>query len=503
MNLGDISNIYQENLNSFFRNEKVIELIYKEQFGSEKYDENKELYHENFKNIIDNTLFVPYIRLEDLDRILKQLRLSNGDNYVKTNFAKELNLSIRLNAEKNNIVKKYSSFMLEDMKQLFPNKTEDEYSKILKHCSNKNFDENAEFIENELFKDTKGIFTKFKKAKVEKIVEKYRKLTADKIAMETSSFYKHLSDVPEGKNYTDILEGMSSGGQFVVQKIGKNTDKNIRYIFLPVLKYHSKEEYLKNALHEVMHISKEQISNRHYKSGFLNRDIPKSPNSSTLTIKSYFFNNLWQTLRWSKIAKKNNLPSQNELYKVFNGSISSEEVIHHWQTREVLSEIVKSNLIEKLDFPYSNKSNEITIHQYELFDKTTKNFVLHFKNDIQKVNNGELSLRKFKRKVGKNNFDLFAQAANICVKDNNIVNTPLMSFSNLTSDSASNIFPDNSKYNKIGNNLVEKMIDTSSRRSKFLEKTREIATMDILSTGKTLETKLQNKQTDIINGPTR
>ena len=70
---------------------------------------------------------------------------------------------------------------------------------------------------------------------------------------------------------------------------------------------------------------------------------------------------------------------------VFNGTISSEEVIHHWQTREVLSEIVKSNLIEKLEFPYSNKSNKITIHQYELFDKTTKNFVLHFKNDIQKI----------------------------------------------------------------------------------------------------------------------
>ena len=158
MNLGDISNIYQENLNSFFRNEKVIELIYKEQFGSEKYDENKELYHENFENIIDNTLFVPYIRLEDLDKILSIY----GNEYAKANFAKELNLSIRLNAEKNNIVKKYSSFMLEDLKQLFPNKTEDEYSKILKDCSNKNFDENAEFIENELFKDTKGIFTKMK-----------------------------------------------------------------------------------------------------------------------------------------------------------------------------------------------------------------------------------------------------------------------------------------------------------------------------------------------------
>ena len=185
---------------------------------------------------------------------------------------------------------------------------------------------------------------------------------------------------------------------------------------------------------------------------------------------------------------------------VFNGTISSEEVIHHWQTREVLSEIVKSNLIEKLDFPYSNKSNEITIHQYELFDKTTKNFVLHFKKDIQKVNNGDLSVRKFKRKVGKNNFDLFAQTANYCTTDGNFVYTPASELSALIF-SATNA--NSSQYNKIGNDIVEKMIDTSSRRSKFLEKTREIATMDILSTGKTLETKLQNKQKDIMNGPTR
>ena len=493
MNLGDISNIYQENLNSFFRNEKVIELIYKEQFGSEKYSENKKNYHENFKNIIDNTLFVPYIRLEDLDKILSIY----GNEYAKANFAKELNLSIRLNAEKNNIVKKYSSFMLEDLKQLFPNKTEDEYSKILKDCSNKNFDENAEFIENELFKDTKGIFTKFKKAKVEKIVEKYRKITADKIAMETSSFYKHLSDVPEGKYYTDILERMSSGGQFVAQQIGKNTDKNIRYIFLPVLKYHSKEEYLKNALHEVMHISKEQISKKHYKSGFFVRNLQKN---SKLDAKNKFFNELWQTLKWSKIAKKNNLPSQHKLYNSVLGNESAEEVIHHWQTREVLSQIINSDLFKLVHFPYVNKLRENQPFNYELFDETTRNFVLHFKNDIQKVNNGDLSVRKFKRKVGKNNFDLFAQTANYCTTDGNFVYTPASELSALIF-SATNA--NSSQYNKIGNDIVEKMIDTSSRRSKFLEKTREIATMDILSTGKMLETQLQNKQTDIINSPTR
>ena len=236
MDLGDISNIYQENLNSFFRDEKVIELIYKEQFGSENYEENKEFYLEKFKNIMDNTLFIPYITLTDLDRILMQIQNSHGDVYLKTNFNKELALSKKLHAEKKSIIQKYSSFMLDDLKQLFPGLTNDEYSRILKECKNINFKQNAEFIENKLLGDKKGLFTKFKKSKADKIIEKYKKLTSEKILMETSSFYKHLADVPKGKYYTDILEEISSGEQSVSACVGKKTEKNIRYIFLPVFK---------------------------------------------------------------------------------------------------------------------------------------------------------------------------------------------------------------------------------------------------------------------------
>lgn len=480
MNLGDISNIYKENLESFFSNEKVIELIYKEQFGSENYEKNKEEYHKKFNQIMDNTVFMPYITLNDLDDLLlntqksifglylkteagkakkekleqkinsnktdiikeqsssmlddlkllfpdlteeqysnifqycsnvnsielndleqllpdlaedhnqyfklldhssdtnsielydlKQLlpdltenqysqilnhcsdkltksiideslknknrffskfrksdakknvekivedhlkniletreriyseeQLLYTSKYMESNFGKELNLSKRLNAEKKDIIKKYSSFMLDDLKPLFPDLTEDEYSKILKKCSNKSFDENADFIKNALFKDKNSLF---KKSKVETIIEKYQEITDEKVLMETSSFYKHLADVPEGKYYTDILESISSEGQSVTQSIGKNTDKNIRYIFLPVFKYNSKEDYLKNALHEVMHISKEQLSNKHYTSGFLERDLSRNPNASTLAIKYNVFTNLLQTLKWSRIAKK-------------------------------------------------------------------------------------------------------------------------------------------------------------------------------------------------------
>ena len=79
MNLQDISNIYQKNLITFFNDEKVIELIYKEQFGSKNYDENREYYLKKYKDIINNTVFIPYITLEHLDNFL----INKQKNYAK------------------------------------------------------------------------------------------------------------------------------------------------------------------------------------------------------------------------------------------------------------------------------------------------------------------------------------------------------------------------------------------------------------------------------------
>ncbi|MBO4292817.1 MAG: hypothetical protein J5881_00265 [Clostridia bacterium] len=331
MDLGDISNIYKENLNSFFRNEEVIDLIYTEQFGSDNYnDETKKDYLEKYNSIIDNTLFIPYITLDDLDNMLIQQRNLYGDKYLKDNFSKELYLSKKIHAEKKEIIKRYSSFMLDDLEQLFPKLSMAEYSRLLNNCSNNSFEENANFIKDELLKDKNKLFTKFKKTKVEKIIEKYKKLSDEKILMETSSFYKHLSDVPKGKYYTDILEGISNEGQFVVQKIGKLNDKNIRYIFLPVFKYPNKTEYLKNALHEVMHISKEQITKKQYKTGLLVRELPKNQNASGLMSMHNKFVDSWINFRWSRKAKKEGLKSQssntvqrNNLCRRSNSSLSN------------------------------------------------------------------------------------------------------------------------------------------------------------------------------------
>ncbi len=430
-----------------------------------------------------------------------------GSEYMESNFSKELDLSKRLNAKKRDIIKKYSSFMLDDLKEFFPGLTKDEYSKIL----NITFYKKTKSIEDELFKDKIGFFTKSQKSKVEKIIKKYKKLADEKVLMETSSFYKHLSDVPKGKYYTDILEGISSGGQFVTQKIGKKTEKNIRYIFLPVFKYKTKEEYLKNALHEVMHISKEHLSNKHYQSGFVVRNLSKNPLDPTLGDD---ISNLrdWGQKKWSKIiAKKHNLPSPNPSYNITDGTMSAEEVIHHFQSREALDQIANNDdLMELLDFPYINKSiDNPPTKLYELFDDTTKKFIKRFKTDIQNVNNGNLSVKNFKRKVGISNFALFAQTAHLCTKDNNvdniIVSNSSLIFANLISNS--NEFPDNHKYNRIGKDVVEKMKKNATKvekRQAFLEKTKKaIGSMNILNIGKSIESEVKNRAKNISNEPTR
>ena len=65
------------------------------------------------------------------------------------------------------------------------------------------------------------------------------------------------------------------------------------------------------------------------------------------------------------------------------------------------------------------------------------------------------------------------------------------------------LFPDKKIYNDFGKVMVDKMAETARKRSRFLERTREIAAIDIFSTGKMLESKLQNRQKDIHNDLTR
>lgn len=203
-----------------------------------------------------------------------------------------------------------------------------------------------------------------------------------------------------------------------------------------------------------------------------------------------------------------------------------------------MNKIVNSDLINSLSLPYKNRSNSISIYPYELFDNTTKEFVSKFKPDIQQINNGNLSIRKFKRKIGKNNFELFAQTANLCVND---MNTPQISsqyFTNNISDYTDILYPDNSKYNKIGkdiladiDNILKIKEDRVANRTKFVnklkepvlsgakflnnlkekapnktaivEKTRKIDSVKVVIFGNVIETQSQNRSQKIIKGQSR
>ena len=198
----------------------------------------------------------------------------------------------------------------------------------------------------------------------------------------------------------------------------------------------------------------------------------------------------------------NGIPKEYATFVVFPTVINSEKKV--------------KALVRKLEVSYlANKSENIYFavlgdcttsqKQNELFDDTTEEFVRRFKKDIQNINNGNLSVNKFKLKVGKSNFNLFAQTANVCVTDTNIKQAPKLNSQNVISDSeyTDMLFPDKKIYNDFGKVMVDKMAETARKRSRFLERTREIAAIDIFSTGKMLESKLQNRQKDIHNDLTR
>lgn len=193
-----------------------------------------------------------------------------------------------------------------------------------------------------------------------------------------------------------------------------------------------------------------------------------------------------------------------------------------------------------LNLPYVNREKTITVHQNELFDGTTKRFVsdLKFKKDIQDINYGNLSVKKFKRKIGAQNFALLAQTANFCTNDNNIEPVSSKYLANLTSDYTDILFPDNAKYNKIGNDILadidNRLIRTENRNAKreafvnklkepvlrgeeffnnlkekapnlaaIMEKTKKLAFTDISNVGNTLKPHSQNRTQKIMKGQAR
>lgn len=479
------------------------------QLIADKYFMNKNTLFSKKKKLKAQEIIEKNIKMTDqkikkeVDNIKSDAELFYGLEATMKRFGKEIKLSKKLNAQKKDIIKKYSSFMLDDLKQLFHDLSEDEYSKILKNCKNNSFDENAKFIEDNLFKDKKGFLLNLQKNKAQQIVEKYRELTSKKILMETSSFYKHFSEVPKGKYYADILEKMSkSNVGLAVSCIGRKSKKNIRYIFLPVLQYKNKDAYIKTALHEIMHISKEQITEENVISGMVVDKIPKNPNASTEigVFKPFDLLGFIKRLNWlPRYEKKFNLAARHtpttekkdlsSKYNANKGIVISEETEHNNQVNDVFLKIKKSGLLDKIQCSYFNTSKNDFL-DYDSFNDATKEFDSYFKEDIQKINRGESSLKEFKRNVGIKNFDAFAKTAYLCTNDPE-------SFNMKNSRDSKRAM-----YNNIGIQIVREMVDKNNRtkeqierrkensekRKKFLDKVLgRLSPSEIINTGKDLE----------------
>ena len=122
MQLEDIAKRYRDNLRSFFSDETVIEQIYKEQYGKENYTANSGAYKEQYRYILDNTVFVPYITIEHLQQFLGQMSFKYGKEYLKR-FGEEEKLYTRLDAKRSSIIEQYTSQLFAELDKMMPGNT--------------------------------------------------------------------------------------------------------------------------------------------------------------------------------------------------------------------------------------------------------------------------------------------------------------------------------------------------------------------------------------------
>lgn len=416
MNLDDISEKYQKNLISFFYDERIIDHIYKEQYGEESYKIHKDEYRKQYEDIMKNTVFMPYVSLRDLARFLLYNKGLYGADYVKENYPEELELYHRLNAKKKNIVAEYTNLLLDELMQATNNKLEIDKSELSKD----NFENNVKLIGEKIFLKKGSIIDYFKKKKINNIIEKYKNAFDGKMIVETTTFFKHRRDCSDDKYYASIMHRYERGNSFVAECMGKDANKNCRYVFLPVFAYKNKNDYLTLAIHEVMHISKGKISKDKYQSGLLKRYMSKSEIGSTLHEEASgtkgdiqyvgnLFRGLTQSMQWYLFKQKRHKKLDNKVfYEAVKGDSEFEEALHHSQARKVAESIRADGLDSMLEMPYDMKLPGNTPISYEKADNVTKRFMEFFKEDFQKINSGEMSIESFKNKIGRKNYGLLS-----------------------------------------------------------------------------------------------
>ena len=298
MELGDITRKYSENLNDFFANSGVIDIIGEEQYGKESYQEQKAEFTQRYKDIMKNTVFIPYITLEHLEKFIIFIKLKYGNEEAETKFPQEIKLLNRLTNVKQGIMLEYTTRLIEEVKSIIPN--HEGIEEILKRCLE---DKTNTTLNNILLFFQNNKISKHQQKNICKFIENYKQEAKEKILLETSSYLENRQDIPDDKYYISLLDNMSKNGQFVNQQIGKESNRNCRYIFLPVLEYKTENDYLKNACHEVMHISKEKVGKRKYKTGLLERIISNNKGGELLSYDNPA-NNYIQDVRWKKLKKR-------------------------------------------------------------------------------------------------------------------------------------------------------------------------------------------------------
>ena len=109
-----------------------LNLISEEQYGKESYQEQKAEFTQRYKDIMKNTVFIPYITLEHLEKFIIFIKLKYGNEEAETKFPQEIKLLNRLTNVKQGIMLEYTTRLIEEVKSIIPN--HEGIEEILKRC---------------------------------------------------------------------------------------------------------------------------------------------------------------------------------------------------------------------------------------------------------------------------------------------------------------------------------------------------------------------------------
>lgn len=511
MELKSISEEYQKNLDSFFRDDTVIDIIYEEQYGKANYNKKKEAYKKEYTNIMNNTIFIPYITLAHLENFIKSARKKYGDIYVKNNLKSEEHLLSRLSIKRDQIVEHEYSLLFEEIKKISPRLQDVDFKSALNDPKKpktmlSDLNQIKENIISTLDDNKKQLFP-LKRKKITDLIDKYTRDVNDKILIETTTYYKHRADVPSNKNYPNILGSIKDDGQFVNVDPTATLDRRCRYIYLPILKYQNKDQYLTYAVHEVMHVSKEKNTSKSTQTGFKN----------LLPVKHSKLKNLLSALRWSKAKKdyadlkQDAFPDDPRKCNIIESETAFEEVTHHWQARKVAEKLKNSPVFKNFKMPYLNQSKTREDVTYEEADITAIKFMNNFGEDIQAVNSGDMSAEQFKKKVGKSSFDNLSHLFDIwtSVESKTIVGNHIKQSIAAPSGQAVIVAtkaqydkalketePIKNAYSEMGSMIVDQMIFNASKykqKNSIVSKTLGLAADKICSIGTFISNAKQEK----------